>query len=125
MPASREDDALRNTMTLFTQFISPWGAGGGGGGVTIFLVSLPYRCSIPNLVKIGPVFLEKTIFREDARRTTTDANPKHYRSPDLLRKIENKKYHYFLNRTKKVCSSHSCLLYTCIHTLKANHNPQN
>ena len=37
MPASREDGALRNTLTLFTQFISPWGAGGGGHDISCLL----------------------------------------------------------------------------------------
>ena len=36
-----------------------------------FLVFLPYRCYIPNLVKIGPVVHEKKILMHDGRRTTT------------------------------------------------------
>ena len=39
-----------------------------------FGVSLPCRCYISNLVKIGPVVLQE-MFMHDAQRTTTDANP--------------------------------------------------
>ena len=30
----------------------------------IFLVSLPYRCSMPNLVKIGPVVFKKILMHD-------------------------------------------------------------
>ena len=36
------------------------------------LVSLPHRCYIPNLVKIGPVVLEKKMLTHDARCTMDD-----------------------------------------------------
>ena len=40
-----------------------------------FLVSLPYRCYIPNLVKIGlvHVVLEKKMLMDNTRWTTTEA----------------------------------------------------
>ena len=43
--------------TNYSKIISPWG--GGSHDILHFLVSLPNRCYIPNLVKIGPVVLEK------------------------------------------------------------------
>ena len=57
-----------------------------GVGVMKFTIpfSLPYRCYIrvPNLVKIGPVVLEKKMLTHDGRRQTpTHSN----RSPELLR----------------------------------------
>ena len=51
----------------FTQKLSPLWI--GGHGITIH-VSLPYKCYIPNLVKIGPVVLEKKMLTDDGRRTT-------------------------------------------------------
>ena len=47
-----------------------WGWGGSWNLQN--LVSLPYRCYIPNLVKIGPVVLEKKMLTDDGRRTTHD-----------------------------------------------------
>ena len=38
-----------------------------------FLVSLPYKCYIPNLVKIGPVVLEKMLIH-DSQQTPTHSN---------------------------------------------------
>ena len=35
--------------------------------ITIFLVSLPFRCYIPNLAKIGSVVLEKKMLTNNAR----------------------------------------------------------
>ena len=79
MPWSRENDFLRNTPILpfLPQNYLPLGWGGGRSCNSQFLVSLPYRCYIPNLVKVGPVVLEKKMKRTThvARRTTTDANP--------------------------------------------------
>ena len=73
MPLGKEDDFLEihQFYTFYPQITSPW-----GGGVMKFTISclLPYRCYIPNLVKIGPVVLEKTMLTDDDRRTTTDAN---------------------------------------------------
>ena len=37
-----------------------------------FLVFLPYRCYIPNLVKIGPVVFEKKILTDNAQQTSDD-----------------------------------------------------
>ena len=49
-----------------------------------FLVSLPYRCYIPSLVKIGPIVLEKKMLTHDARRRTpTHSN----RSPEWPKNI--------------------------------------
>ena len=36
------------------------------------MVSLPCRCYIPNLVKVGPVVLEKKILTDDGRLMTED-----------------------------------------------------
>ena len=64
MPLSREEDFLRNTSILhfLPQNYLPLGE---------FLVSLPYRYYIPNLVKIGPIVLEKML-TDDGRRTPHD-----------------------------------------------------
>ena len=35
--------------------------------ITIFLVSLPFTCYIPNLAKIGSVVLEKRMLTNDAQ----------------------------------------------------------
>ena len=54
----------------------------GGSWNLQFLVSLPYRCYVPNLVKIGSVVLEKKMLTDDTRRRTpTHSN----RSPEWLR----------------------------------------
>ena len=50
---------------------------GGGHEIYNFLVSLPYRCYIPNLVKIGPVVLEEKMLTQDARRTRDDDGCQH------------------------------------------------
>ena len=43
----------------------------GGGFCNLqFLVSLPYRCYMPNLVKNGPVLLEKLLTDDDERQNT-------------------------------------------------------
>ena len=47
---------------------------GGGSWNLQFLVPLPYRCYIPNLVKIGQIVLEKKT--HVARRTTDDGRPR-------------------------------------------------
>ena len=49
---------------------SPWD---GGLWILQFLVSLPYKCNIPNLVKIGPVVLEKMLIH-DSQQTPTHSN---------------------------------------------------
>ena len=55
---------------------------GGGSWSLQFLLSLPYRCYIPNLEWIGPVVLEeKKMLTTDDERTTTYSN----RSPELFR----------------------------------------
>ena len=53
---------------LFTPKLPPL----GDGGKRIYIFSLPYRCYISNLVKIGPVALEKKILTHDGRWTTDD-----------------------------------------------------
>ena len=67
MPLSREKYFLRKTSILhfLPQNYLPFGT-----GVIKFtvLVSLPYRCYIPFLVKIGPVVLEKKMLTDDGGR---------------------------------------------------------
>ena len=71
--------------TLFTPKLRYLPLGGGSWNLQ-FLVSLPYRCYIPNLVKIGPGVLEKKMLTHDPqRRTPTHSN----RSPELLRWPKN------------------------------------
>ena len=53
------------SFTRFTQNYLPFGWGSWNLQV---LVSLPYKCCIPYLVKIGPLVLEKKSFRHVARR---------------------------------------------------------
>ena len=81
MPRDREQDFFKKyiNFTLFTQKFS---SGGGGSWNLQFLVSFPYICYIPNLVKIGPLVSEEKMLTDNRRRTTTDANPK---SPGWLR----------------------------------------
>ena len=92
MPQSREEDFLRNTSILhfLPQNYLPWGVGSWN---LQFLVSLPYRCYIPNLVKIGSVVLEKKMLTDNGRRTTHDTRrrtPTHSnRSPEWLRWPKN------------------------------------
>ena len=43
--------------------------GGGGSWNLQFLFSLPYRWYIPNLVKIGPIVVEKKILMDDERHS--------------------------------------------------------
>ena len=67
MPQIREKDFLRkaSTFPIFTPKLPPlemWGQ---------FLVSLPYKCFIPNLIKIGLVVLEK-VLTQDGRWMTYD-----------------------------------------------------
>ena len=45
----------------------------------IIFVSVPYRCYIPNLVKIGAVVIEKNMVMDDARRRTPNQSN---RSPE-------------------------------------------
>ena len=56
--------------TFYPQITTPWG---GGSWNLQFLVSLQYRCYILNLIKIGPVVLEKML-THDGWWTTTDTN---------------------------------------------------
>ena len=68
MPGSREDFLKKCiNFKLFTPKLSPLMDGSGN---LQFLVSLPYRCYIPNLVKFGPVVSEEEMLMHDARRTT-------------------------------------------------------
>ena len=60
MPGSRED-LLRNTSILHLNYLLY----GWGSWNSQCLVSLPYRCCIPNLVKIGPVVIEKKVLTHD------------------------------------------------------------
>ena len=63
MPLSREEDFLRNTSFLYflPQNYLPFGLGSWN---LQFLVFLPYRWYILNLVKIGPVVLEKKMLTD-------------------------------------------------------------
>ena len=65
MTRSRED-LKKNTIyfAFYPQIIFPWEG-------KEFLISLPCRCYIPKLEKIGPLYVNE-------RRTTTDANPQVY-----------------------------------------------
>ena len=65
MPLSREEDFLRNTSIFYPNIISPWR---GGPCNSQCLVSWTYRCYILNLVKIGPVILEKKMLTDDDGR---------------------------------------------------------
>ena len=65
MPGNREEGFLRNTSFLPKNNL-PMEV--GVMKLTIS-VSLLYRCYIPNLVKIGPVVLEKKMLTHDAHRT--------------------------------------------------------
>ena len=56
--------------TLFTPKLIP--LLGGGSLILRFLVSLPYRCHIPNLVKIGELVLDKKMYTHDERQMTHD-----------------------------------------------------
>ena len=56
LPSSRETDYIKKHFTLIIPKLSFWS---GDHGIYKFLVSLHYRCYITNLVKIGPVVLEK------------------------------------------------------------------
>ena len=85
MPGSREEDFLRSTSILPQNYL-PFGWGSWN---LQFLVSLPYRCYIPNLVRIGPVVSEEKMLTHDGRRQTpTHSN----RSPEWLR-WPNKAWH--------------------------------
>ena len=55
--------------TFPPKITSPWGRGSWN---LQFLVSLPYGCYMPNLVKIGPVVLEKKMLTDEEPRTTHD-----------------------------------------------------
>ena len=87
MPGKREEDFKRNTSiyAFYSKITSPWG--GVGDWILHFLVSLHYRCNIPNLVKIGQVYLEKKMLMHGGQRTMDDGRrrkPTH-RSPEWLR----------------------------------------
>ena len=58
---------IQQFYTFYPQITSPLGEGSWN---LQFLVSLPYRCYTPNLVKIGPVVLEKKMLTHDKRRRT-------------------------------------------------------
>ena len=84
---------IQQFYTFYPKITSPLG---GGSWNLQFLVSLPYRCYIPNLFKLGPVVLEQKMLTHDARRTTHVARrttnderrrtPTHgNRSPEWLR----------------------------------------
>ena len=73
MPGNREEDFFKkySNFTLFKQkLLFEW-------GVMEFTISclLTPQMLHANLVKIGPVVLEKKMLTHGARRTTTDANP--------------------------------------------------
>lgn len=63
MPCRRDEDFQSNISILPKEYV-PLGL----GVMKLTTVSLPYRCHIPNLVKIGPVFLEDV----NAQRTKDD-----------------------------------------------------
>ena len=56
---------IQQFYTFYPQITSPLG---GGSWNLQFLVSLPYRCYISNLVNIGPVVLEKKMLTHDDGR---------------------------------------------------------
>ena len=70
VPRSTEEDFQSNTLILrltLTQNCLPF----EWRSYLQFSVSLPYRCFLQNLIKIGPVVLEK-ILTHDRRRTQHD-----------------------------------------------------
>ena len=71
MPGKREEDFLKkySNFTLFIPKLPPLWVPWGSWNLQ-FLVSLPYRCYIQNLVKIGPVVLEKKMLTHNERWTT-------------------------------------------------------
>ena len=72
LSGSIEEDFLKEILQFYTFYPNITSPLGGGSWNLQFLVSLPYRCHIPNLVKIGPVVLEKKMLTHDGRRTTDD-----------------------------------------------------
>ena len=84
MPGSREAEFSRNTSILhfLPQNYLPCSRGSWNFQ---FLVSLPYRCHVPNLVKIDLVVIEKKMITNDWRRTPTHSNG----SPEWLRWPKN------------------------------------
>ena len=72
-----EEKIFKEIHEFYPQITSPWGRGSWN---LQFLVSLPYRCYIPNLVKIDTVVLRKMLTLDTRRRTPTHSN----RSPVWL-----------------------------------------
>ena len=75
MPLRREEDFWRNTSIL--HFLSQNYIPLGWGSWNLqFLVSLPYGCCIPNLVKIGPVVLEKMLTHDERTKDDDGRQPR-------------------------------------------------
>ena len=70
MPGGREEDFLKKyiNLTLFNPKITSPLDGGHEIYNLQFLISLPYRCYIPNLVRIGPVVAEEKMLTHDGRQ---------------------------------------------------------
>ena len=75
--------------TFYPKITSPWGR---RPWILQFLISLPYRCYIPNLVKIDPVVLEKKMLTHRWKPTCSNKSPEWLRWPknplSLFLKIE-------------------------------------
>ena len=72
MTQSKEEEFLQDASIshiLPPPLTSPWG---GGSCNLQLLVSLPYRCYHPNLIKIGPVVLEKKMLMSIHASIVTD-----------------------------------------------------
>ena len=70
MPRRREEDFSKTASILqfFTPKLRPLRV--GGSWHLQLLVSFPYRCHTPNLVKIGPVVSEEEMLTADGQRKT-------------------------------------------------------
>ena len=68
MPQSREE-RLKKTPSI-SHFLPHYLSLRWGWGYENVIVSLPYRCDIPNLVKIGPIVPKKKFLTQDGRRRT-------------------------------------------------------
>ena len=108
MPGSREEDFLRihQFYTFPPKITSSWGSGSWNLQLP---VSLPYRCYIPNLVKIGPVVLENKMLTHYGRQTMDDG-----RQPLVIGHLSysgNLKMIRFLNASNKFSLFPNCPLW--------------
>ena len=60
--------AISGHKNPFPKITSPWREGG-------YEIYNPYRCYMPNLVKNGPVLLEKMLTDDDERQNTAIGHP--------------------------------------------------